>query len=79
MYEMKFTFWPMYSVYFCASQWQFAQWRTWSNDFRELENRELLCNVFTLTRKTLDFKHASQKREERKYTKEDEDICTAVA
>ena len=39
----------------------------------------VLCIVFTPIGKTLDFKHASQKREERKYTKEDEDICTAVA
>ena len=38
----------------------------------------VLCNVFTLTRKTLDFKHASQKREKHKHTKEDEDICIAV-
>jgi len=38
----------------------------------------VLCNVFTPTRKTLDFRHASQKRETHKYTKEDEDICIAV-
>jgi len=34
----------------------------------------VLCNVFTPTRKKLDLKHASQKREKHKYTKEDEDI-----
>jgi len=38
----------------------------------------VLCNVFTPTRKTLDFKYASQKREKHKYTKEDEDIYIAV-
>jgi len=38
----------------------------------------VLCNVFTPTRKTLDFKHAPQKREKHKYTKEDEDIYIAV-
>ena len=38
----------------------------------------VLCNVFTPTRKTLDFKHASQKREKHKYTKENEDKYIAV-
>jgi len=38
----------------------------------------VLCNVFSPTSKKLDFKHASQKREKHKYTKEDGDIYIAV-
>jgi len=38
----------------------------------------VLCNVFTPTRKALDFKHASQQRVVHKYMKEDEDTYMAV-
>jgi len=38
----------------------------------------VLSNVFTPTRKALEFKHASQQHGIRKYMKEDEDTYMAV-
>jgi len=38
----------------------------------------VLCDVFTRTRRALDFKHASQEHGIHKYMKEDEDTYMAI-